>query len=105
MNQCKITVLRTECYQDLIEEYGVPGLGPCPVLKVGDTFICGIDQPQGFCADAWRAVHPFVFALCQFDEESRFFGGRWVREPGVAIITCADGLRPIVMKVERYKDD
>lgn len=39
----KITVLRTEYYQELAEQYAIPNLGKCPfhpALFLPDTFQC-----------------------------------------------------------------
>ncbi len=38
MKKCKITVLKTTFDKQLADEYGVEGLGVCPMLKVGQTF-------------------------------------------------------------------
>ena len=29
-----------------------------------------------------------------------FYYGDWIRKPGVAIVSCNDGLRPVIMKLE-----
>ena len=38
MKKCKITVLKTTLDKELAEEYGVPGLGACPMMKEGQVF-------------------------------------------------------------------
>lgn len=38
MKKCKITVLKTTFDEELAREYGVPGLGPCPMMKAGQCF-------------------------------------------------------------------
>ena len=30
-----------------------------------------------------------------------FYYGDWVKEPGVAICSCNDGIRPVIFKIER----
>ena len=35
MNKVKITVLKTTLDEELAKEYGVSGLGACPMLKEG----------------------------------------------------------------------
>ena len=29
-----------------------------------------------------------------------FYCGDWIKKPGVAIVSCNDGLRPVIMKLE-----
>lgn len=29
----------------------------------------------------------------------------WIKEPGVAIVSCNDGLRPVIMKLEATDED
>ena len=38
MTIVKITVLETSLKKDLADEYAVPNLEPCPVLKAGQVF-------------------------------------------------------------------
>lgn len=38
MNKVKITVLKTTLDKELAETYGIPGLGPCPMLRAGQVF-------------------------------------------------------------------
>lgn len=54
----RITVMKTEFYQDLIEEVDISvedNLGPCPLFTVGQVFtITSVDDiPNGFCS--WAA--------------------------------------------------
>ena len=46
-------------------------------------------------------------ALCQQQDalahgagKSLFYYGDWIKKPGVAIVSCNDGLRPVIMKLE-----
>ena len=41
-----------------------------------------------------------VFALAHGTGENLFYYGDWIRKPGVAIVSCNDGLRPVIMKLE-----
>ncbi|HJD03125.1 MAG TPA: TIGR04076 family protein [Candidatus Mediterraneibacter caccogallinarum] len=59
MKKCKITVLKTTLDKELAEEYGVPGLGACPMMREGQVFYADYAKPEGFC-------------LCRM--ESRFRG-------------------------------
>lgn len=103
MKRCKITVIETSFNEKLANEYGVEGLGPCPYHKVGEVFETDYAKPEGFCDEAWKAIHHYVFALCHGVTETFFFN-RWIRKKGVAITSCNDGLRPVIFKIEQLKD-
>ena len=47
MNKVKITVLKTMLNEDLAQEYGVEGLGACPMLKEGQVFYADYAKPEG----------------------------------------------------------
>jgi len=34
-----------------------------------------------------------------------FYYGDWIKEPGVAIVSCNDGLRPVIMKLEATDEE
>ena len=100
MNKVKITVLKTTLDKELVQEYGVPGLGPCPMLKVGQVFYADYAKPEGLCDEAWKAIYQYVFALAHGTGEGLFYFGDWIDKPGVAICSCNDGLRPVIFKLE-----
>ncbi|MDR1643323.1 MAG: TIGR04076 family protein [Clostridiales bacterium] len=102
MNKVKITVLETTLNTALVSEYGVAGLGVCPFLKEGDVYYADYAKPDGFCDEAWKSIHQFVFALAHGvgKDGSLLYHGEWVSKPGVSINTCSDGLRPVVFKLE-----
>ena len=85
---------------ELASKYGAPGLGPCPLMKAGAVFYADWAKPEGFCDEAWKAVYQYVFALAHGAGAESFYFGDWIREPGVAIVSCNDGLRPVIMKLE-----
>ena len=103
MNKCRITVLRKTFQADLADKYGAHGLGPCPLLREGQEFLADYACPEGFCAEAWKAVYQYVFALAHGIGKNGelFYYGDWIRTPGVAICSCNDGLRPVIFKIER----
>lgn len=104
MAKVKITVLRKDFYPELVKEYGVEGFGPCH-FEVGQEFICDNHRaPEGMCGEAWKCMQHYVFAFFH-NAELPIFPGLWMRKPGVAIVSCNDGLRPVVFKVERVKED
>ena len=100
MHQVKITVLRKTLQEDLAREYGVQGLGPCPMLREGQVFYADYAKPDGLCDEAWKAIYQYVFALAHGAQDGLFYYGDWIRTPGVAICSCNDGLRPVIFKLE-----
>ena len=104
MKKCKITVLKRHFDQELAAEYGVEGLGRCPMLQEGQVFYADYAKPESLCDEAWKAIYQYVFALSHGGEEL-FYYGDWIREPGVAICSCNDGLRPVIFKIERTDEE
>ena len=86
MKKVKITVLKTMLNEDLAKEYGIA-------------------KPKGFCDEAWKAIYQYVFALAHGADKGLFYYGDWIKEPGVAIVSCNDGLRPVIMKLEATDED
>lgn len=102
MARCKITVLKTALFQDLADEYVTrPGYGPCSRNNVGDVYYTGghfgTDMPEGFCPQAWESLVMPVNVLVG--------GGKVFGFDEVHIASCADGLRPVVFRLERAEDD
>ncbi len=105
MKKVKITVLETTLNQALAEEYGAEGLQACPMMKQGQVFYADYAKPQGFCDEAWKAIYQYVFALAHGAGENLFYYGDWIRKPGVAIVCCNDGLRPVLFKLEATQEE
>ena len=60
----KITVLRTEYYQELAEQYAIPNLGKCPFHQKGQVLYSdGINPPDGMCGVAWQVIAPMARQL------------------------------------------
>ena len=104
MNKVKITVLKTTLDQELAREYGAEGLGACPMLKEGQVFYADYAKPEGLCDEAWKAIYQYVFALAHGAEHTLFYYGDWIKTPGVAIVSCNDGLRPVIFKLEATEE-
>ena len=100
MHKVRITILKTTFDSELAREYGAAGLGPCPMMKRGQVLYADYAKPDGFCDEAWKAIYQYVFALAHGSGKDLFYFGDWIREPGVAIVSCNDGLRPVTMKLE-----
>jgi len=103
MKKCKITVLKTLFIEELAKEYGVKGIGKCPLHTENQVYYGDYAKPDGFCNEAWKAIYQYVFALSH--GSGTFFYGDWIEKPGVAICSCNDGLRPVIFKIERTEED
>jgi len=91
----KITVLKRELYQDLVDEYAADkNFGACPAVEDGQVYMLdGMDKPDKFCSWAWADIQRDVVALYSGASYS------WTK-PGVIISCCTDGFRPVVFKLE-----
>ena len=105
MKKVRITVLKTTLDEELARQYGVPGLTACPMLRAGQVFYADYAKPEGLCDEAWKAIYQYVFALAHGAGEGLFYFGDWIREKGVAICSCNDGLRPVIFKLEATGED
>ena len=104
MKKCKLTILKTMLNEDLAKEYGIPGLPTCPLMKEGDVFYADYAKPEGFCDEAWKAIYQYVFALSNgANMTDSWYYDDWMNEEhkDMAICSCNDGLRPVIIKVER----
>lgn len=97
MKRCKIEVIKTLFHEDLANEYGCKGLGICPFHKVGDIFYGDYAKPDGFCDEAWKAIYQYVFAISH--GSGVFYFEDWIDQPGLAICSCNDGIRPVIFKI------
>ena len=100
MKKVRITILKTTLDKELAEEFGVENLTACPMMKKGQVFFADYAKPDGFCDEAWKAIYQYVFALAHGAEDGLFYYGDWIKQKGVAICSCNDGLRPVIMKLE-----
>ena len=98
MKNVKITILKTTLDAELAAQYGVPGLTACPMMRERQGFNADYAKPEGFCDDSTQAIYQYVFALAH--GSGQFYYGDWIEKPGVAICSCNDGLRPVIMKLE-----
>lgn len=100
MKKVKITILETTFNEKLAKEYGVEGLTACPMMSKGQVFYADYAKPENFCDEAWKAIYQYVFCLAHNSGKELFYYGDWIKKPGVAICSCNDGLRPVIMKLE-----
>lgn len=47
-----------------------------------------------------NTIYQYVFALAHGAGRQPFYYGDWIRQPGVAVCSCNDGLRPVIFKLE-----
>ena len=105
MKKVRITVLKTTLDEELASQYGVPGLTACPMLRAGQVFYADYAKPEGLCDEAWKAIYQYAFALAHGAGDGLFYFGDWIRQPGVAICSCNDGLRPVIFKLEATDEE
>ena len=70
----------------------------CTLFDEGREFIVNDINymPEGFCGWAWRDIYKDLSVL--------YFGGFFPRpEIGIAYVSCTDGRKPVVFKLERYE--
>jgi uncharacterized repeat protein (TIGR04076 family) len=98
--KCKITVLRKMFNQDFSKKFCQEPVTPCPVFTEGQEFIYDHsgdgNKPTRFCEHAWNDIYPTVMTLAH---KGTFLG--WMKEDGISIVCCTDGIRPVVFKIER----
>lgn len=99
MTQLKITVLKRQSPDEIFEELPVARkdwMVPCGLYEDGQEItIDKLAMPEGFCPSAWQTIYPNLRTL--------FYGGDlpFFSEKGTAVTCCADGMRPVIFKVER----
>ena len=98
MFDVRITVLKKTEQADLIEEYGMDGLSVCDRFEDNEVIISKHGgRPEGFCEEAWSAVGKYAFALAHGADG---FWDSWIPERKIAIVSCNDGLRPVIFRME-----
>ena len=125
IHRCKVTVLKTNCFENLQEDYlANPHSGPCPCFHEGNVYMfdrtskkddfyhAGLntlvhsdhdfDTEAGgpkrpFCAEAWDAISRYIYTALQ--------GGAimhgWTNDDRLMIACCNDGTRPVIFRIER----
>ena len=104
MKQIRIEVIGKRFYEDLAKDYGSEGLTKCPFHRVGEVFYTNYCRPNGFCDDAWDAIHHYVFAMTHGAKGPWCNSDSKVKENEV-IVCCQDGLRPTLFKITREDVD
>lgn len=102
MKDVKITVLKMIENKDLIKEYENPEYmkkieNRC-IMHIGDSFISKNAQiPNNFCNSAWHDLSPYVEKLANGVKQVY---DNWMIKDGTAIISCNDGLHPVIFLLE-----
>ena len=96
----KITVLKKIEVPDIHKEYAAEGVHiHCAKYKEGQEYLCkNVEKPEGFCSWAWVAVQDKVVFLALGHDYP------WIKQKGVEIVSCADGLHPVLYKLERIEN-
>lgn len=95
MARVKITVLKTDHYPELAEEYLTDGdPGPCPEHQVGDVYYYegGAEKPEGLCPWAWLELYRAVSAVADQAKNE------WYK-PGARVQCCTDAVRPVTFEL------
>jgi len=95
--QLKITVLKRDLYQDLVDEYAADKTtAHCSLFEDGQVFILdSLDMPEKFCSWAWADIHRDVVSVFQGASFP------WINQENTIISCCTDGFRPVTFKIER----
>ena len=102
MKDVKITVLKITSNNDLIDKYEKKGFMDDPknrcYMKEGLSFVSkNALMPEGFCSSAWHDLSPYVEKLSSGVKQVY---DNWMEHDGTAVISCNDGLRPVIFLLE-----
>jgi uncharacterized repeat protein (TIGR04076 family) len=105
MATCKITVLKKIINRELVDEFCSLDLAEqclgCPHFFVGEEYLVENHNeiPLGFCSWAWADIQKDVMAV--------MFGASfpWIKQNGVSISCCTDGLMPVIFKIEKINSE
>jgi uncharacterized repeat protein (TIGR04076 family) len=104
-HKTKITILRIFTPEEVLGTAppvtATFGNDSCPVFSTDSEFLIEGDWPslpRGFCEGAWSSIKEYVQTI--------HAGGNfpmWLEEPGTAVVSCPDGCRPVIFKIERTR--
>lgn len=100
MKKIKITVIKKTLNDDLLAQYGSPKLGICQFHEQEQVFYCenGWQKPEGLCDNAWKSMMEYVMTLAHGGQQ--FYDDEWLKDPNLAVVSCNDGIRPVIFKIE-----
>ena len=96
-------IFASEGFTKLADKYACKGIEPCDYNTVGQIFYSnGWQRPKGLCENSWKAMQEYVMTLAHGGKN--FYDG-WTKFEDVAIISCNDGFRPVIYKVEATDEE
>lgn len=99
MSKLKITVLKRQDPKEIFDEFPVAEkdwMVPCGIYEDGQEYLLdSLTMPEGFCGSAWNTIYANARTIL-YGGDLPFFD-----EKGTAITCCADGMRPVIFKLER----
>lgn len=101
LKKVKISVINVTYNEELAVLYAPKGYGLCELHAVGQVFYSnGWQKPSGLCDNAWNCMRDYVLAIAQ--GAGYIYGdGGFTNQEGMVIVSCNDGIRPVIFKVER----
>jgi uncharacterized repeat protein (TIGR04076 family) len=106
MPKIKITVLKRTFNKEIADEYLGTRAGPCDLNKQGLEFMSenGV-KPDGFCDWAWNDMHKVVTTLvCGGTFNKHGYFKDWMNRDNTLIVSCTDGIRPVIFKLEKIEE-
>ena len=93
----RIKVLKKIEVSDVHKEYAAEGVhSVCRKQNEGQEYISkNVQKPQGLCSWVWPVIQEKVVFLALGHDYP------WIRQSGVEIVCCPDGLHPVLYKLER----
>ena len=102
MRELQITVLQRFVHPEF-QPYVEERLVKCPCFTEGQTFLTSYEKPEGFCDWAWNDLHAYVVALLNGGNFSEGIFKGWMKDKAVMIVSCTDGIRPVVFELKVVK--
>lgn len=68
-------------------------------MKEGEVYYADYAKPDDSVTMHRSQYYQYVFALAH-GVQGMWYYSDWIKTPGVAIVSCNDGLRPVIMKLE-----
>ncbi|MFT5873560.1 MAG: putative repeat protein (TIGR04076 family) [Clostridium sp.] len=95
----KITILKKLKVEDIHKQYAKSNLPViCAKGQEGDEYRSkNCEMPEKFCAGAWEGLKSKVYILASGSNSA------YVKQEGIAIHSCNDGLHPVIFKLERVE--
>ena len=102
MKRMKITVVKgftaEEVFRGKVPDHFPENFeSPCPMHPVGQEFVMeNLNCPEEFCN--------WAYADIQKDLVNLYFGTNYYRVKKANWVSCTDGMRPVVFKIEKIEE-